>query len=116
MIPGWEAVLAALGGLVLGAGIASWLGRQRERRLLRMRVELEARLRRDVLPVLERRADVLGIPPADRGHNDDGPVALVQTLGRAIKHAEESQELPFGDTLQASREDLEDELEEAEAG
>lgn len=114
MLPGWETALAALGGLVLGVGIATWFGLQRERRLVRMRVELESRLRRDVLPVLERRANVLGIPAADRGHNDDGPIALVQTLARAIKLEEESHELPFGDTLQASREALDEEREATE--
>lgn len=113
-MPAWETLVAALGGLVLGAGIASWLGWQRERRLIRARVELEARLRRDVLPVLERRADVLGIPTSDRGHNDDGTASLVQTLARAIKLEEESHQLPFGDTLEASRAALEDELDATE--
>ncbi|MBX3271391.1 MAG: hypothetical protein KF729_14085 [Sandaracinaceae bacterium] len=107
-MPGWETVIAALGGLVLGASVAVLVGGQRARAELRRRLELETRLRRDVLPVLERRAAVLGIPPRDRGDDGDGTLALVATLGRAIKHHEESQDLPFGDTLQAAREQLEE--------
>ena len=78
---------------------------------MRERVDLETKLRRDVVPVLERRADLLGIPAKERGHNDDGPVQLTQTLARAIKGHEESGELPFGDTLEVSRAELKKEIE-----
>jgi hypothetical protein len=107
---GWEIVLGALGGLALGSGLAAFFSRQKERRWSRQQVELEARLRRVVVPVLERRADVLGIPPAERGADVDGPVELAITLGRAIAAAEESGELPFGDTVEVSRQELDGEL------
>jgi len=109
-VPGWETLLAALGGLVLGVGLATWMGRQRERRWMRERVAMESRLRRDVIPVLERRADTMGIPPGQRGQGIEDVVELVGALGRAIKQEEESGDLPFGDTLEASRAELDEEL------
>lgn len=104
---GWETVLAAVGGLVLGTGLIAFLSRQRERRWMRRRVELETRLRRVVVPVLERRADALGIPTAQRGRDEDGAVELTLTLAEAIKQLEESAELPFGDTVEVARRELE---------
>jgi len=77
---------------------------------MRERVTIESRLRRDVIPVLERRADTMGIPPSERGQGVADVVELVGTLGRAIKNEEESGDLPFGDTLEASRTELDDEL------
>lgn len=103
---GWETVLAAVGGLVLGMGLVAFLSRQRERRWMRQRVELETRLRRVVVPVLERRADVLGIPPANRGNDVDGAIDLTLALAGAIKQQEESAELPFGDTVEVARREL----------
>lgn len=96
---------------MLGAGIAAYLAMQRERRWMRQRVDLEAKLRRIVVPVLERRADTLGIPPSARGKNSDGPVALTITLASAIRDDEESGTLPFGDTLQVSRSELDEKTE-----
>lgn len=104
---GWETVLAAVGGLVLGTGLVAFLSRQRERRWMRQRVELETRLRRVVVPVLERRADVLGIPPAQRGSDEEGAIELTLSLAGAIKQLEESAELPFGDTVEVARRELE---------
>ncbi|HJL19819.1 MAG TPA: hypothetical protein RMH99_29415 [Sandaracinaceae bacterium LLY-WYZ-13_1] len=73
---------------------------------MRRRLELEAKVRRAVVPVLERRADTLGIPPARRGSNDDGPFVLAVALAEAIRHQEDSAELPFGDTLEVGRDEL----------
>ncbi len=113
-MPGWEAMVAAIGGLAIGAGLAGVWARGRHARLLRERFELEASLRRNVIPVLERRADVLGIPPAERGREADGTVAVAMTLARAIKSQEESVDLPFGDTVEVDRARLEEaQLEES---
>lgn len=103
-------LLAAVGGAVLGGGVMGYLSQRRERSWRRARLEEEARLRRVLLPVLERRADVLGIPPAARGSNDDEPLALSLLLATAIHAQEESSELPFGDTVEVSKRDLEAEL------
>ncbi len=109
---GWETLLAAIVGLAVGGGAAAVLSRQRERRSMRARVEIETRLRRMVVPVLERRADALGIPPAERGADDDGPIELAVTLAKAIRSIEESADLPFGDTVEVARRELDRELEE----
>lgn len=99
-------MLASLGGLVLGAGLVSYLARRRERAWMRRQVEIDTRVRRVVLPVLERRADVLAIPSAKRGSNDDGALRVALTLAEAIKSQEESVDLPFGDTVEVAREEL----------
>ena len=109
-MPGWETLLASFMGLVLGVGIASMLLRRRERAWARRQVALETRVRRVLVPVLERRADVLAIPPAQRGSNDEGAIAVAFALAEAIKTQEESAELPFGDTVEVARDDLRNEL------
>lgn len=110
-MPGWETLLGALGGLALGLGLASLFARQRDRQAVRAKVEIETRLRTMVVPVLERRADVLGIPPARRGVDRDGPIELAVALAGAIRAAEESSDLPFGDTVEVARRDLDRSLE-----
>lgn len=105
-MPGWETLVAAAGGFAIGGGLAAIWARQRQARTARERVELETRLRRTVIPVLERRADVLGIPPSERGVDSDGAAALTVTLAQVIKTQEESAELPFGDTVEVDRSSL----------
>ena len=112
---GWESLLATFGGFVIGAGLAALLLRSRERAWARRKVELETRVRRVVVPVLERRADVLAIPPAERGSDDDGAMAVALALAAAIKAQEESAELPFGDTVEVARDDVRGALAEREA-
>ncbi|HEY8431380.1 MAG TPA: hypothetical protein VIL20_23530 [Sandaracinaceae bacterium] len=107
---GWETLLAALGGMILGVGVASIASRRRERRSLRQKLELEARVRREVVPVLERRAHVLRVPPAERGNERDGPIEVAVALASAIRRIEESIELPFGDTVEVARTELANEF------
>lgn len=73
---------------------------------MRSQLELETRVRRAVVPVLERRADVLAIPPAQRGSDVEGALAVALTLADAIKVQEESVDLPFGDTVELARDEL----------
>ncbi|MCC6873823.1 MAG: hypothetical protein IT378_05870 [Sandaracinaceae bacterium] len=102
-MPAIETVVAAVGGLLLGGGVAAIVATQRERRLLRARVEAETRLRRVVVPLLEKRADLLGIPAAKRGSNGEGAVELAVALAGAIHTHEQSADLPFGDTVEIQR-------------
>ena len=102
-MPGWETIGAALGGLALGVTLGALWVRRASGARARERVELSARLRRVVVPVLERRADVLGIPAAERGDEARGTVELVLALAQVIKTQEETVDLPFGDTVEVER-------------
>lgn len=105
-MPAWELIAAGVGGLGAGLVMSALLLQRRLRGYARQRLERDVALRRLVVPVLERRADMLGIPPSARGPNTETPHELVLTLARAIGHLEESADLPFGDTVEVSREDL----------
>lgn len=108
----WQTVVAALFGLALGGGLAVWISTQRERRWVRQQLEVEARVRRMLVPVLERRADALRIPTAERGVDASSPIDVALALSRAIGHVEESSELPFGDTVDVSLDDVRRSLSE----
>ncbi|MFK7986774.1 MAG: hypothetical protein AB8I08_12185 [Sandaracinaceae bacterium] len=105
-MPAWELIAVGVGGLGAGLVVSALLLQGRLRGYARQRLERDVALRRLVVPVLERRADMLGIPPASRGSDTETPYELVLTLARAIGSLEESADLPFGDTVEVSREDL----------
>ena len=105
---GWEAVLAAVGGLVLGLGLGVLLGRrgvQDGADTQRLR-EGVSRLRTVVVPVLERHASTLGVPSVERGPVDGDGLEVALALGTAIQRREEREDLPFSDTLEISRGEL----------
>lgn len=105
---GWETVLAALGGLVLGLGLGVLIGRRGshdDAEAQRMR-EGVARLRTTVVPVLERQASLLGVPTSERGPTDGDGLEVALALGKAIQGREEREELPFSDTLEIARVEL----------
>ncbi len=105
---GWETVLAAVGGLVLGLGLGVLLGRrggQGDGQSQRLR-EVASRLRTVVVPVLERQATTLGVPIAERGPVDGDGIEVTLALGTAIQRREEREDLPFSDTLEISRGEL----------
>lgn len=106
-MPAWELIAVGVGGLGAGLVMSALLLQSRLRQHARSALERDVALRRLVVPVLERRADMLGIPPKARGANTDTPYDLVLTLSRAIGNLEESADLPFGDTVEVSRDDLE---------
>jgi hypothetical protein len=106
-MPAIETFVAGAAGFALGALIAAVILRSRAKAKRRRELELEARVRRSVVPVLERRAATLAIPPASRGSDDDGPIELAVSLARSIQLLEESGELPFGDTVEVARKELE---------
>ncbi len=102
---GWETVLAAVGGLVLGLGLGvGWAGRE-QRRLRRQLAQGGASLRNSVVPVLAKRADALGLRVSLRPTPKATP--LEEALAEAVELAEQLQEfgeenaLPFSDTLHA---------------
>jgi hypothetical protein len=105
-----ETAIAAVLGLIVGALLATFVAASRARRLRHQKLEVETRIRRTVVPVLERRADALAIPPAARGSNGDGPIVIAVSLAQSIQALEESGELPFGDTVEVARKELDAKL------
>lgn len=103
---GWETVLAALGGLLLGLGLGLTLGRRRESGLRRKLTLLDSGLRRSVIPVLEDRALAIGLPVGERSRESTDPVRVSLELSASIRRFEESQDLPFSDTLEIDAEHL----------
>lgn len=99
---GWETLLAAVGGLLVGLGLGVTIGRRGDARARTERVRLEAGVRTSVVPVLEARAEELGVTRA--GASID-PVASAITLADAIrKH--EARGLPYVDTLAVDKREL----------
>ena len=99
---GWETLVAALGGLSVGAGLGILIGRRGEGQLRRQLAQVRTRTRSSVLPVLERRAEELDIPTQDRQFASNDPVELALLLSESVARAEEKQELPFSDTVELS--------------
>ena len=105
---GWETVLAAVGGLLLGAGAGVWIGRRHERRTARELYRVYSRLRASVIPVLEARAEVLGLSRTTRESSspDQDPLTVSLHLGESIQRVEQQRNLAFSDTVEISRADL----------
>jgi len=61
---------------------------------------MQQRIRSTVVPVLEGRADALGLVPDQRALETTDPLELALSLGEGILHAEERQALPFSDTVE----------------
>ncbi|MGF1464745.1 MAG: hypothetical protein ACFCGT_01305 [Sandaracinaceae bacterium] len=103
---GWEALLAAVGGMVLGMGITTLWHASRDRVHHRSRLAVSARIRRRVIPALERRADQLGIPLSARRQDLHDPTELAVALASAIEEAEHGADLAFKDTVEVPRSSL----------
>lgn len=99
-------MLAALGGLMLGIGVGVMIGRRQERAVRRRLTIFETQLRRSVIPVLERRAEELGLPSSDRAPKSEDAFEVSVGLGSSIRRYEDRHELPFSDTLEADRAEL----------
>lgn len=95
--------MAAVGGLVLGLGIGLATGRARVRGLVRRMRQDRARIRASVVPVLEARAQTLGIPPAERQSFQDDPLELAIGLSASIQRVEGDPNLAFSDTVELAR-------------
>ena len=99
---GWETVLAALGGLLLGFGAGLVATRRRERALERRITRFSQQLRSHVVPVLEERAASLGLSPSERSSESDDPLTLAVSLAGSIQRFSDARTLPFSDTLDAA--------------
>jgi len=104
---GWETVLAAVGGLVLGFGLGFSLARRREQEMTRRMRRLESRIRASVIPVLEDRAQTLGVSREERASDADDAFGMAVDLSVSIQRRQENANLAFSDTLEVQRADLE---------
>jgi hypothetical protein len=102
----WETVLAAVGGLVLGYGLGLVAGRKRERRLARNLRKVQSRVRASVIPILEGRAQALGLPRSARSYETEDPLDVAVDLSTSIQRHQEEQGLAFSDTVELSNEGL----------
>ena len=100
-------ILAAVAGVILGIGLMLFRSTYQVGTNHQARVEEQALLRSFVIPVLERRAEALAIPKSERGGSNDSPLQVTVKLAKAIEQLESQGTLPFSDTLEASRQELE---------
>jgi hypothetical protein len=103
-VHGWETLLAAVGGLLVGLGLGVTIGRRGDARQRTERVRVEAAVRTSVVPVLEARAEELGV---SRAPDVTDPVASAITLADAIRR-HESRGLPYSDTVAVDKQKLSD--------
>jgi hypothetical protein len=92
--------VAAVGGLLLGLGLGLSIGRRSGGNVASDRNATEARIRTVVLPVLERRADELGLkssPPVDPKKDVIGAAV---SLASAIQRSDIGRELGLSDTVE----------------
>jgi hypothetical protein len=108
-------ILAAVSGLILGLGLGFVLGRARVAAMARQIRQLEVRARATLVPVLERRADNLGVPKHERGFDEEDPLEAAMTLASAIDKKETAATLPFSDTLQINSSEIQAKKREREA-
>lgn len=105
---GWETVLAAIGGLILGFGLGMVVSRGRDPDATKRLRRIESRVRGSVIPVLEARALALGLNKEQRDSRETDPLELAVSLSTSIQQFEEHNDVAFSDTLEVSRADLED--------
>lgn len=99
-------MLAALGGAVMGIGVGLAMAQRRQRSRAKKLKQAEARLRSTVVPLLERRAQQLGLTRERRTSVSEDPLSLSVHLATAILEVEDRHSLPWSDTVEASTEAL----------
>ncbi|MFO0695858.1 MAG: hypothetical protein U0230_20010 [Polyangiales bacterium] len=102
---GWETVLAAVGGTLVGLGLGITIGRRGEERIRLERAQVDAQLGNSVIPVLVHRAEQLSLPVRPIARDDD-PVEVAVELATSIQRFDETKNLPFSDTVDVSRSSL----------
>lgn len=98
---GWETIVAAIGGLLLGFGLGAGLSKRREDRVHAELRRAESQLRAAVIPVLAERADALGVTPEGGLDAVDDAVRVSVSLASAVRSAQGDHHLlPYTDTVE----------------
>ncbi|RLB56334.1 MAG: hypothetical protein DRJ42_03580 [Deltaproteobacteria bacterium] len=105
----WETLLAAGGGLVLGFGVGLFVGGRRARVVAKRVRRLKARLRGSVIPILEGRAQALGLPRSKRAYATEDPLEAAVDLSTSIIQHQEQHNMALSDTVDLLRADLDSE-------
>jgi hypothetical protein len=97
---GWEALMAAFGGLLLGLGLGVGSVRRREPHADAEFARRVRDLTQTALPWLRARAELLGAPPEmlEQASSRD-PLVATQVLLTTVQRLE-SETLPYNDTLE----------------
>jgi hypothetical protein len=102
-VEGWETVLAAFGGLVLGLGLGMVFGRRHAQDADKAARRLRSRIRASVVPVLEGQALALGLSREERASQSEDPCDVAVDLSVSIQKFQDSHNMAFSDTLELSR-------------
>ena len=97
---GIEAILAALGGLLLGLGLGfAWAERKAEASVAQLRMRA-AEIERRAMPLL-RATQRSGKGPASSPAGER-PLDVTSSLLDALEHSQHADDLAFSDTMEAS--------------
>lgn len=102
---GWETVLAAIGGTMLGFGLGLVVSARRESSLRRHVTKLHAQVRDVVLPVLERQVDDSGLRFSERPKTKDA-IQRAVALAEALLKQSEREALGFSETIDIASDEL----------
>lgn len=101
---GWEAVMAALGGLLLGLGLGVGARGRRQQREAQQAAELKRRahaLSEVAVPWLRSRAETLGAPRETvAAATAEDPLGATHALIDTIMRLEREDLLPYSDTME----------------
>jgi hypothetical protein len=117
-VGGWQALLAAIGGLILGLGVGVvWARRSKHVAMLGLR-RVDARVRASLIPVLEAQAHALGLSREERSPEYEQALEEAIELATLIQRLQEQNDMAYSDTVELSRKDLSrrDRSGSAEAG
>jgi len=105
-----ETVVGLAGAFALGAAVGLALGlllaHRRETVAMKRVASLEARVRASVIPILERRAETLGVPASTRAGASGDAFEVALSLAHSVQRTEESLNIGLSDTLQVARSEV----------
>ena len=93
--------MAVVGGFILGTGVGWLIAKATSGSGSHELTRMAAQYRQSVIPILERQADAVGLPKANRSWDTTDDFKLTLGLAEAIREHESTKQLPYSDTLEA---------------